>query len=339
MAEDLTAYHLNFSGPIHSGLESIGQERIDETTRSDTLWGAIMQCWLLLFDYNSSTFFQKPPFHLTSCFPFINGSRFFPLPIGSLDNLMEEVSRKPPDFVPTIKDLKKVHYISENLILKMLTGSLLSLPDLLGNNGRNVYPPFRKDKSIFSICVQRPRVRLNQLTGTVGEDAFFSCTDEFLVKGSGLFFLATFETSKVREKFEAALRLLGDTGLGADRSIGKGHFTFDSRIFSLPPTSDHSSYYLLSLYRPSKKEVEEGIMSHPNTNYSLIRRSGRAGSSFTSRFRRADAWMLCEGSILPFKPVGTIPVVLKEDRNVPHNVYRCGRAFTLPISKRGRSEC
>ena len=335
MANSFFAYNLYFSSPIHIGLESIGQEKVEETIRSDTLWGAITQAWLLLFGYDSDNFFKNPPFLVSSCFPIIQGTRFFPLPIGLLDPLMDEVSKKPPDFVPTVKDLKKIRYISEDLLIKTIQGEKITLSILTNTHTVKVYPDFRNPNSAFSACIQRPRVMLDPLSGSVRENAFFYCTDEFFLDGSGLFFLASFESEEDRVKFEAALRLLGDTGLGADRSIGRGQFSFTSSAIKFPQPSGESLFYLLSLYRPSPEEVENGVMADSKSRYSLIKRFGRAGSIYTSRFRRADTWMIGEGSILPFKPKGTIPIVLQKDAYVPHNVYRYGRALTIPVSIRG----
>ena len=335
MNVEFVAYYLAFSGPLHPGIESIGQERVEETIRSDTLWGAIVQSWMLLFDDSIDEIIRDMSFAVSSCFPIINGTRFFPLPVGVLDNLMEEVSQKSPDFKPSVKDLKKIKYISESLLIKIIQGNSISLKDITPDNKLLVYPCFYETHNTFVHIVQRPRIRINQLRGTVDEDAFFYCSDIFFPESSGLFFLATFENELTKQKFDAALGLLGDTGIGADRSIGRGQFRYTTSLFSVPLIQSDCSYLLLSLYQPSSEEVRNGIMSSDYSNYTLVRRWGRAGSVGASRFRRADTWMLSEGSILPFKPEGTIPKVLKRSDKVPHDVYRYGRAFALPIANKG----
>ena len=330
MGTDYCAYHLYFSSALHPGIESIGQEKIEETVRSDTLWGALVQCWLLLFGNVTSDLFNGGMFSVSSCFPIMQGTRFFPLPIGSIDHLIEKASKKPPDFKPSVKDLKKAKYVSEFLLLKLLKGDDLSFNDIVAGGEIAIYPSSSERKR-FLVTDQRPRIRMDQLSGTVDGDAFFYCSDTFFEKDSGLFFLATFESDNTRQKFEAALRLLGDTGLGADRSVGRGRFSFEVSSFSIPEPANSCRYLLLSLYRPSRKEVAQGVIKSDKSRYLLIRRSGRAASIYTSRFRRADTWMLAEGSILPFKPEGTVPKVLKKTKEIPHDVYRYGRAFTLPI--------
>ncbi len=334
MEMNFHAYHLYFSGPLHPGIESIGQEKIEKTIRSDTLWGAIIQAWLLLFDDSPAEVIKGGYFDVSSCFPLIQNTRFFPSPVGLFDKLMEEVSKKPPRFRPSIKDLKKITHISESLLKKVAMGNEITLDDLIRDEKLTIYPLFHDSTDHFQVICQRPRIRINQLTGAVDADAFFYCSDSFFERNSGLFFLAKFRDDETKAKFDAALRLLGDTGLGADRSVGRGQFYFEESNLSLPEIESEAEYLLLSLYRPSRREVQENIMSSPASRYQLIRRWGRAASVFTSGFRRADSWMFAEGSVFSFKPEGTVPKVLRENDEVPHDVYRYGRAFTLPITKR-----
>ncbi len=335
MSMEFFAYHLTFSTPLHPGIESIGQEKVEDTIRSDTLWGAVVYSWLLLFDDPIDDIIERFSFKISSCFPLMKGKRFFPLPIGVLDRLMEEVSYQSSDFKPSVKDIKKIRYLSEPFLLKILAGHSITLEDICETENVDIYPSFKETDSRYVHIVQRPRIRTNQLCGGVYEDAFFYCSDLFFEKDSGLFFLASFKDNATKEKFEAALRLLGDMGIGADRSLGRGQFNHTASVFSVPKITGDCNYLLLSLYRPSKKEVENGVMSSKDSKYQLVRRWGRAGSIHTSRFRRADTWMLSEGSVLPFMPEGTIPKVLKRTSKVPHDVYRYGRAFTIPIAKKG----
>ncbi len=332
----LTAYHLFFDSPVHFGIESIGQEKTEITVRSDTLWGALVQKWLLLFDEEPDILCTNSGFNVSSCFPFVNGNRFYPLPIGSLDNLMNEVAHGNSDDLYDIKTLKKIRFISEALLEKIINGKQIELKNI---SDKTVYP-FRVKKTdeadVLCSQEQRPRLRIDQLNQGAGDEAFFYCTDQFFSKFSGLFFLANFEDEQVQRKFEAALRLLGDSGIGADRSVGRGFFRFDKKKIDLrQESSTAQEYLLLSLLRPSRSDIADGLLIHGR--YSLVRRFGRAASSATARFRRADCWMLEEGSVLPFKPVGTIPKVLKteDDKQIPHNVYRYAKGLCLPLSARG----
>ncbi len=328
-------YTLRFSAPSHFGLEGIGQERVEERVRSDTLWGAVIQKWLLLFQDDPDELCLNSPFHVSSCFPIINSTCFYPLPIGALDTLMAEAaSCKEP--ILEVKELKKIRFVAAPLFERIIAGEKITIEEL--KTPAMVFPFLKKDErqqqnvSGFSI-IQRPRLEINRLCGGGIEGAFFYCSDQFFTNDGGLFFLASFADEDARKKFEASLRLLGDSGLGADRSIGRGMFSFTVAEYSPPEIKKPNAWLLLSLYHPRRDEVENGILEDQQTAYSLTRRAGRAASHLTARFRRHDLWMLEEGSVLGQKPKGDVCKVLERSPqiNIPHNVYRNGRAFSLPM--------
>ncbi len=322
-------YFLHFTAPVHFGLEGIGQERIEERVRSDTLWGAIIQQWLLLYEEDPDWLCQEPPFQVSSSFPLIAGNAYFPMPIGALDKLVAEVAAMEGPV--QVKDLKKIRYLSQSLFQKVAAGYRPTLEDVLVPGA--VFPFLDAgNKQEKAFCVeQRPRLETDQLCGGGQEGAFFYCADQYFFDKSGLWFLADFDSSEARQRFEASLRLLGDNGLGADRSVGRGQFDFSCAKFSPQDKGKTAAYLLLFLYHPTESEVKEGILEAPCSAYSLIKRSGHAGSVKTARFRRSDVWMIEEGAVLPFMPSGDIPLVLQKTERIPHNVYRCGRAFCLSL--------
>lgn len=326
-------YRLSFTSPVHFGLEGIGQERIDQRVRSDTLWGAIVQKWILLYNDDPEGLCLDTPFVVSSCFPLINGIPFYPLPFGALDHLISKAGQAEQPEI-SVKELKKIRFAAEPLFWKIIRGETLEFEALLQNT---VFPleekrqdTMRKSKPVYDI-MQRPRLRTDQLSGGGMEGAFFYCSDQYFNQNNGLFFLATFRHNKTKKRFDAALRLLGDTGLGADRSIGRGLFSFETKECGVPDNLSSNRYLLLSLYHPTRKEVMQGVLEGPDTAYSLIRRSGHAASLAVSAFRRYDLWMAEEGSIFKTKPYGDVMRVLEKSEMVPHNVYRCGRAFCIPM--------
>ncbi len=329
----MIAYHLHFSTPLHIGIEAIGQEKIEHQVRSDTLFGAIIACWLMLFEDDPDSLCQEPPFEISSCFPLIKGKRFYPVPIGSLDSLMDEAANRPAGQEPTVKTIKKIKFIEESFFQKICNGGKLQLDDL---NPSLVFPfEIHENYNIrvlrYSSEHQRPRIRTDQASGGVGENSFFYCSDQFFHKGSGQFFLAKFKDEEAKKRFEAALLLLGDTGIGADRSVGRGLFKYSIHTINLSEDNG-SGVVLMSLCLPSEKDVKSGLLSHPQSSYNLVRRFGRAGTYSVNRYRRPDCWMLSEGSIFTFAPEGKIVSLIKKNHEISHNVYRYGKAFCLPFS-------
>jgi CRISPR-associated protein Csm4 len=331
-------YHLNFTTPVHFGLEGIGQERIDDVVHSDTLWGAIIDKWLLLYADDPAELCCRTSFTLSSAFPLIEGTRFFPVPMGVMNKVMDDVAHLEAGTIPLeLKDIKKIRYIEEKLFFRILAGGETQLADLTLSS---VHPhPLAareqaKQSGGYAIEAQRPRIAVDQINGGVREGAFFYSSDQFFGTESGLFFFASFPSQQIREKFEAALRLLGDCGLGADRTVGRGAFSVTASDWSINKLKDPIAQVLLSLYFPTPEEVAQGVLTTPVSAYGLTRRTGHAGGRDVSRFRRADCWMLTEGSVLPFAPEGDNPKVLTRSDVIPHDVYRCGRAFCLPMVNR-----
>ena len=326
-------YNLRFSAPVHFGLEGIGQERLEHRMRSDSLWGAVIQKWLLLFDDDADDLCLHPPFHVSSTFPVIGGVAFFPLPVGAVDHLISESAGSDRPEV-SVKDLKKIRFLAEPLFNRVVSGSAMTFADIRGGM---VFPkPSDEDDSApahtSSAVTHRPRLEVDRLRGGGVEGQFFYCSEQFFKSDSGLFFLGTFEDDEARAKLEAALRLLADSGLGADRSVGRGYFTFSVQPYKPPKVSGANSFLLLSLFHPREEEVDAGVLESPAA-YSLVKRYGHAASHGTTRFRRHDLWMLEEGSVVGTRPEGDIVTVLErsDELGIPHNVYRNGRAFYLPI--------
>ena len=327
-----TAYHLKFKTSVHIGIEAIGQEKIESTIRSDTLWGAVISKWLLLYDDDPDELCSNSPFKVSSCFPLIGGTRFFPVPVGALDELMNKAASKEAGFEPSVKTIKKIRYLAEPLFKKLIKGEGLSLANLAPDI---VYPyeaPETYKSVVFAKEMQRPRVRTDQLSGGVGKNSFFYCSDQFFAEDSGIFFLAEFSDSDSKNKFEASLALLGDSGIGADRSVGRGFFSFSSHEVDFGAGFVQRAM-LLSLCIPSKEDAKNGLLTDLKTSYTLIRRFGAAGINGVNRFRRPDTWMFGEGSLFPDILEGSIRKVIaaSEEMKIPHNVYRYGKAFCISV--------
>lgn len=279
-------YRLSFTSPVHFGLEGIGQERIDHRVRSDTLWGAIIQNWILLYHDDPEGLCLGTPFTVSSCFPLINGAPFYPLPIGALDDLITEAGQAEKPEI-SVKDLKRIRFAAEPLFQRIIRGETLAFEQLQPHTVfplEETRPETRHKREVVYSIMQRPRLRTDQLSGGGTEGAFFYCSDQYFNLDNGLFFLATFRDDETKKRFDASLRLLGDTGLGADRSIGRGLFTFETKECQVSDNLSSGRYLLLSLCHPTKEEVMQGILEAPDTAYSLIRRSGHAASPRGQQF-------------------------------------------------------
>ena len=146
--------------------------------------------------------------------------------------------------------------------------------------------------------------------------------------------VAHFRDAAVRPAVEAALRLLGDEGLGADRSAGYGRFVveaaegFDVRL-------GRGMRLNLSLLHPSEAEIREGLLDRPAT-YDLVTRGGWVTTPGARSLRKQAVRMVAEGAVLcdlGRDTYGDSPEVLhpEPDLGLFHPVHRLGVAVTLPI--------
>lgn len=149
-------------------------------------------------------------------------------------------------------------------------------------------------------------------------------------KQSGLYFLIRFpeENPELQQKLKASLRLLGEEGIGGERSSGAGRFEVEwcelpdlwKQIdFNLSEKKHHS---LISLF------WEQPLLCTP-ISYSIIERGGWV-SSGGQQIRRKKVRMLGEGSVFSEIPKGQLADVTPDKFNT-HKVYRSGISLSLPI--------
>jgi CRISPR type III-A-associated RAMP protein Csm4 len=145
---------------------------------------------------------------------------------------------------------------------------------------------------------------------------------------------------------KAAMRLLGDSGLGGRRSCGWGRSSevqmVDGELPALvlrpepieasdpegePKAAPESAYWLLSLFSP--REAED--VDWNRGNYAILTRGGRVDADSSNGALKKQSRMVAEGSVLfaGVPPSGAAPDVAPE--GAPHPVYRAGFALTVPI--------
>jgi CRISPR-associated protein Csm4 len=232
--------------------------------------------------------------------------------------------------------------------------------DDLNNSGAFDY------KKAFKIS-QNPKVAIDRITSATNfyhtglvqfetEDKSDNKTENKTTnKRSGLYFLIEFP--KFSEKFDkelednlyAALNLLGEYGLGGERSSGAGRFKI-AAWENLPKEwegvvkdSDTNYHTLISLYWNSKLSE-----SFPNEcNYEIVERGGWISPSVSGRnYRRKFVRMFAEGSVFKIINKNTNTknqlqgiladitpeeLITKDGKYKFHPIYRSGISVSLPI--------
>ncbi len=349
----LTIYHLTFPHGIHigtGGVESVEESR--ESVPSDTLFAALLDTWRHLGrDVNELLPESgEPAFRVTSAFPFAGGVRFYPKPVDLRELFKEEMLKAES----AGKRLKKIRYISETLLLKAAGGEYLDgflFPEdenedpktgialqggvfwLLPEEVKDLPEAWRLPEKDWWLLRRKkvydtqtaPRVTVDRVSSTSN---LFQSERVIFNTGCGLWFGAVGQTSSLVE----LLTVLGDSGLGGERTAGYGHFTVartDPVQREFPALQ--SSAYLLSRWHPKADEVS----LLPNSAYKLEAVEGwlRTPENAAAQ-RRKRLWLVAEGSLIAGNPQGGAVNVrpeydAKSGETILHPVYRPGFALAL----------
>ncbi|MCM8779203.1 MAG: type III-A CRISPR-associated RAMP protein Csm4 [Candidatus Omnitrophica bacterium] len=306
-------YKLRFKSSLHLGERETFLEGTDIIIHSDTLFSAFCHCYLLLYGEEKLNFLienfkeNKPPFLISSTFPWRDDKIYFPVPLNQ---------------IPREKETKKIQFIEKDGFEKLLEGERI---EEIRKKFKTVPDLNTEEEKIPYQIVNTPRVSLSRLTNHPGEE-FFHFGEVFYKENSGLFFLVDFKDQTIITEFNATLRLMADEGIGGDRTVGKGLFEINEIKdinFNLP--SDSNGFLTLSLYSPKEDEVSD----IKNGYYEIIERRGYIFSPYRKNLRRKSIRMLKEGSVSLSYKVGRLGDVTPE-AFTEHKIYRYGLAFMLP---------
>lgn len=321
-------------GAFHIGERGIGYEGALEFIPADTLFSALCANYALLFGetemVNELLPNDKPdwtpPFVISSAFPFAGSVRFYPKPMLS-----------PPE---ASKRWKEVAWVSEGVLESWLKTGQVSTDDLTEIQDGTVVlttseaGQLAQDLGVRSVeslrlwAIQRvPRVTLDVPTNA---SSLFHFGRLNFHEGCGLFFFVRILRDDFAQKFFAAIRLLGDEGIGGDRTVGHGSFeaSFSQDVPQFCQPKQSSKFVTLSPLFPKPDEVRPLLSD--GSRYSLTIRSGWVGGILPTPYRRKTVRMLREGSVLCGSADefwGAIVNVAPD--NFPHPVYRWGYAFPV----------
>ena len=316
MKKEFRLGKLTFKSPLHLGERENIREGTDTFIHSDTLFSAFCHNYLLLYGkIKLELVLQKfledaPPFLISSAFPWWKDGFYFPIPKNQM---------------PKGKKLKKILFVEKRGFEKLLSGERIE--KIIGTF--KTIPDEKSNKPWKTADV--PRVGLSRLTNHPGE-SYFHFGEVSYGKDSGLFFLIDFKDDALEREFKAAFNLMGDEGIGGDRSSGKGLFEkpqFEEIEFNLPDTEGTVS---LSLYYPQQDELTD----IRNGYYELRERKGYIYSPYGQSLRRKSLRMFSEGSVFPGGKKGRIADLTPKAFEDKHRIYRYGLCFALPCELEAR---
>jgi CRISPR type III-A-associated RAMP protein Csm4 len=325
----MLAYRLSFKSALHVDSRGSGEpDSVEEFIRSDTLSAALCLSWHKIFPNDGEGVFKSPPFAVSSAFPYIDDLLLLPVPRRPFWQEVEPTERKR---------LKRVAWLCPSLAEQVLRGDCIALDgfESMARGKVAVSPNVRSQGLRLGggdpwMVGERQRVAVDRL-GLTPEAGLFFFGLQFFAPGCGLYFLADVDP-QTQLAFEAALAYLGDTGIGADRNSGLGHFEFarvENLPWKLPPVADNQGWYLLSLFNPG-----------PNDNLAELTRvsayglTSRSGWISGTTIGRPPVRVFTEGSCFSARPLGRVLPLFDDatrlQLGLPHSAPRDFRALAFP---------
>lgn len=354
---------LNFEkNPVHFGELGIGLEETAERVCSDTLFSAWINAYVRLFGSTAvenllQKFLDSPPARISSTFIYRQqGDKFtyyLPRPLAFPRNYPQE------DDLAFFKTYKNLKYLPLDLWQRWYQGEgfttegensdrteLVATTDKRKAEGA-LHDAGAFDYSSTSKKHQLPKVAVDRVTRATnfyhtGFVQFeYEQNGNGTKKHSGLYFLLQFHNTDeyLENRLQAALNLLGEEGLGGERSSGAGRFKVDwsnlpSDWQKVVDFKAENSHCLISLFYQESLSPE----FLTDSSYEIIERGGWISSPFSGQqLRRKKVRMFAEGSVFSSPPSGQLAnvtpreFITPEGEYKPHPIYRNGISLSLPI--------
>lgn len=294
------------------------------TIPSNTLFGALCYGVRELYgekDVNEIVDKGKPPFLISSAFPFVEDEK-------KMEHFFPKLITKPPKISTKLfenaKKLKAVNFVHESIFSEWINGKtseleLIEKVDDAYKVEKGLLIPKKLDLKFDMHIVDLTQNILNRLTSQ-SEDFFYITKKIF--SNSGLFFLIKYH-EEYEEKIISGLRFLEDRGIGGDISIGKGEFKFSKKELKIEEPIDGKSFLTLSRYCPGNEinEFDKGKMW-----YELEKIQGRCRDGIIKK------------AMFIFKEGSTFPDLGKEFYGKIENVRKDPRmvefGYAFPIKMR-----
>ena len=351
---------LNFGrNPVHFGRLGIGIEETIERVYSDSLFSAWVSSYARLFGKNKVEELLKDfPKYLNQESSQVEEKDSIPLKISStfiyrqiedktvyyLPRPIKSPINYPKEDLKFLKTYKKIKYLPLEIWQRWYQGKGFSDEDGAELNERvtdkeaegelKTAGTFDYSKA-FKIN-KHPKINVDRITAAT--NLYYTGLVQFQweQETSGLYFLLNFSQvkSNLEKELEAALNLLGEEGLGGERSSGAGRFKVE--WLELPETwnkivkASGTHHTLISLFWDSS--ITEEFLQH--AAYEIQECGGWIAQS---NIRRQKLRMFAEGSVFSQQPQGKLvdvtPAELKttDGEYKFHPIYRSGISLALPI--------
>lgn len=308
---------------------------------SDTLHAAL--CAVAAVSGENALLDAAQALRVSALYPCFEGIHFYPRPYLKMPGVAAE--EEAGGGTAARKRWKSTRLVSES-VLKAWLSSDASLPNkaILLPGGLAVLEsesgplstlrrPWMTTETRPSVTVDRWLVNTAE-PGAAGTNVFQRNSLRInTADGFRLYFLAEVP-SELHDAFTRTLELLGESGLGGDRSTGFGVFSVEAvEPFTLPTFSGTANAFLaLGLYLPTREEVAGGVLGN-GAAYDCVVRGGWTHGPGGANGMKRRVRMCLEGSVLA-APGGAMPKGEVRDvrpAGFPHPVWRSGLAIGFPF--------
>lgn len=322
------------TSPFHLQGNRADLEHSDSYPRSDTISSAIASIWMDRYG-SIPGFPDGTPYVVGSGFPAILQSgqyRWF-VPKTSGITIDSEVIAQLEQVNINPKQFKKIQFIELNLMRMLLDGFKIS-NEVLRTAQFGSESAYLGEQPVNEALLKQDLVTRVVLDRVSAAATPFHFSRIHYAPSTRIWI--PFEVGAEYEKeFLAVVRMLGDEGIGADRTSGHGQFELES-VQELPiaNASKGSLWMSLGLYNPTTEEQDR--IDWQQSYYQLVLRQGWVANY---GLRRKPIMMVTEGSVLETsqRPTGRWSNVLDKsdhpalEQLLPHPVYRDGRTLFLAV--------
>lgn len=352
----LTWFRLHPHSGFHFGQQGLDQEESRVTFPSDSLYAALTATAALVDGRAKAAEFvaalrsNNPPVRITSLFPFVGRLPLFPLPRLPLQTGNVQLERKFN---------KRVRFVSPAILQKIVNGDSLTdvyyrveqdrrefgtagaymqhkgiwltwaerdkLPDAL-QKARND-ASLRAKLSAASIWQQQTlsRVRVDRLTN---QSQIFRVARTVFEAECGLWLGMRCTDPAWKATITSWLHVLGDAGIGAERSSGYGGFRVEEMANPLTFEGAGERRLLLSRFVPTSAEI---ATLQKNAAYGLVRVGGWLHAPNERPLRRKTITLVEAGSVVAHSVSGQVVTVTPNWQTpLTHDIHRSGLALTIP---------
>lgn len=292
---------LFFTSPLHMGELGLGMEDAEIIIHSDTLYSAIHNTWLRVYDAGGPL-----PLKISSAYPFVDDKFYLPKP-----------GLEPPGFDDLetresyAKTVKGTAFLSFDVFKRWIERQKVDYETVVKENN-------------FLECkiekIVRPRVKLDRVDMS---SALYHIGEVIFEKGHAGLYFAVQCSEETYKKLKVIMRILADEGIGGERSSGYGRFKVEFiEDFELPEVEGGRRFVGISLYYPASKEEFKGAME----SYMVVRRGGWTAAG-GNNYPIKRIVMFSEGSVFKKMVEGAVADVAPTAAG--HPVYRFGKAFLL----------